>query len=120
MYPDRSYWEGLDFLLVFLEQADTAPDIYEALMSEKKRLIGTLRRIETAEEIRQSENIETLILRGERFPYADRQEILKSIAVIDRTALKIFEKTDWTTSPTPDVAQFDGLSEYLLFLRRFE
>lgn len=104
MASDRLYWEGLDFILVFLEQIGPDDDIYEALMFRKRRCHHALREIERAEEKRRRYNMETLMLRGERFPHADRKEVLKTIGLIDRIAGSIYGKTEWI-QPSGDGTQ---------------
>jgi hypothetical protein len=104
MYPDPMFWDGLDFTLSFLEQVGADTDIYEALMLRKMRCLHTLKEIDRYEDKRRSDNIETLMLRGERFPHADRQEVTQSIAIIDRIAMAIYGKTDGTP-PAAGVTQ---------------
>jgi hypothetical protein len=84
----------LEFTLSFLEDIEDDTDVYAALM--KRRRIGwqQLHKSVQFEEKLKQDNIETLMLRGERAPHVSREELLKTIAFIERISLAVFGRLD--------------------------
>ncbi len=84
----------LEFTLTVLEDIEDDADVYAVLM--KRRRIGWLLLQKSAqfEEKLKRDNIETLMLRGERAPHVSREELLKTIAFIERISLAVFGRLD--------------------------
>jgi hypothetical protein len=94
MGHDPLFFEGLDFLLEFLQEIDSNADIFEAMMKKKRRCWRLLNQIAGAEEKLRKSNVEILLLLGERTPYIDKDRTQKTIAAIDRICLAVFGKTE--------------------------
>ena len=90
---DDQLFESLEFLLAFLQQIDQDADIFEALTIKKRTCWRHLHKVQRAEEKWQRANMETLLLGGERFPHVDKDQMRRSIALIDRICLTVFGKT---------------------------
>lgn len=90
----RYFFQGLDFLLQFVQETDSGADIYEALMRKKRRCRRLLNKIDDAQQKLQKSNVETLLLQGGRIPYIDRRRALETIAAIDRISLAVFGRTE--------------------------
>ena len=106
MRPDRYLIEGLEFILEFFHEIGDEVDIYDALMAKKKNCFHQLKKIENFEKKLKENNMETLILRGERVPYIDKPETLKTITMIDRISLIVFGKTDPISSTAESSESF--------------
>ncbi|MGW8187714.1 MAG: hypothetical protein ACWGNK_10620 [Desulfobacterales bacterium] len=91
---DEQMLACLEFTLGFLEDIEDDADVYAALM--KRRRIGwqQLHKSVQFEEKLKQDNIETLMLRGERAPHVSREELLKTIAFIERISLAVFGRLD--------------------------
>lgn len=84
----------LDFTLSFLEDIEDGADVYAALMNRRRISWQLLRKSAQFEEKLKQDNIETLILRGERAPHVSKEELLKTIAFIERISLAVFDRID--------------------------
>ena len=84
----------LDFTLSFLEDIEDGADVYAALMNRRRIGWQLLQKSAQFEEKLKQDNIETLMLRGERAPHISREELLKTIAFIERISLAIFNRLD--------------------------
>lgn len=80
----------LEFTLNFLEDIDDDADVYAALMNRRRIGWQLLQKSAQFEERLKKNNIETLMMRGERAPHVSKQEILKTIAFIERISLAVF------------------------------
>ncbi|MGD8270666.1 MAG: hypothetical protein PVH69_10855 [Desulfobacterales bacterium] len=96
----------LDFTVNFLEDIEDNADVYAALM--KRRLIGwqLLQKSAQFEEKLKKDNIETLMLRGERAPHVSKEELLKTIAFIERISLAVFDRLDPLDFGPREIADF--------------
>jgi hypothetical protein len=96
----------LDFMLNFLEDIEDNADVYAALMN--RRLIGwqLLQKSAQFEEKLKKDNIETLMLRGERAPHVSKEELLKTIAFIERISLAVFDRLDPLDFGSREIADF--------------
>lgn len=84
----------LDFTLSFLEDIEDGADVYAALMNRRRISWLLLRKSAQFEEKLKRDNIETLMLRGERAPHVSKEELLKTIALIERISLAVFDRID--------------------------
>ena len=91
---DGFFFEGLDFLLEFLEEIDSDADIFEAMMKKNRKCRQLLNQVAGVEEKFRKSNFEILFLLGERYPYIDRDRTLKTVAAIDRICLSVFGRTE--------------------------
>jgi hypothetical protein len=94
MGHDPFFFEGLDFLLAFLQEIGRDADVFEAMMKKKRRYWWLLNQTAGAEEKLRKSNVEILLLQGERTPYIDKDRTQKTIAAIDRICLAVFGKTE--------------------------
>jgi hypothetical protein len=84
----------LDFTLSFLEDIQDGADVYAALMNRRRISWQLLQKSARFEEKLKQDNIETLMLRGERAPHISKEELLKTIAFIERISLAVFDRLD--------------------------
>jgi hypothetical protein len=84
----------LEFTLNFLEDIEDDADVYAALMNRRRIGWQLLQKSAQFEEKLKQDNIETLMLRGERAPHVSKAELLKTIAFIERISLAIFGRLD--------------------------
>ena len=84
----------LDFMLNFLEDIEDDADVYVALMNRRRTGWQLLQKSAQFEEKLKKDNIETLMLRGERAPHVSKEELLKTIALIERIGLAVFDRLD--------------------------
>lgn len=84
----------LDFTLSFLEDIEDGADVYAALMNRRRIGWQLLQKSAQFEEKLKHDNIETLMLRGERAPHVSKEELLKTIAFIERISLAIYNRLD--------------------------
>jgi hypothetical protein len=84
----------LDFTLNFLEDIEDDADVYAALMNRRRIGWQLLQKSAQFEEKLKKDNIETLMLRGERAPHVSKEELLKTIALIERISLAVFGRLD--------------------------
>jgi hypothetical protein len=94
MHADATFMASLEFVLEFFTEIKDEADIYDALMARKKSCFDQLKKMEKFEQALKKNNIETLMLRGEKMPYVDKSDVLKTIAMIDRVSLMVFGRTD--------------------------
>ncbi len=104
--PDGNLIEGLEFILEFFSEIGDEADIYDALMAKKKNCFHQLKKVENFEKKLKKDTMETLILRGERVPYIDKSETLKTISMIDRISIIVFGRTDPISSTTESSESF--------------
>lgn len=83
-----------DFALQFLEEIDETDDYYSALVCKRRSLVRNLKKMEEFRSRLEKENMETLVMRGERIPLIDITEAQKQIAMIDQICIMIFGTTD--------------------------
>ena len=101
----------LDFTLGFLEDIEDGADVYAALMNRRRISWLLLRKSAQFEEKLKQDNIETLMLRGERAPHVSKEELLKTIALIEHISLAVFGRLDRLDLGARESADFDFGSE---------
>ena len=84
----------LEFTLNFLEDIEDDADVYAVLMNRRRIGWHLLQKSAQFEEKLKQDNIETLMLRGERAPHVSKEELLKTIAFIERISLAVFGRLD--------------------------
>jgi hypothetical protein len=89
------FFDHLDFTLSFLEELEDEADMFQALMTRKKRYIQSLQKAKKLDNKLNQQNVETLLLRGERVSYIDKADARKKIKIIDRISLAVFGKTEF-------------------------
>jgi hypothetical protein len=80
--------------LNFLEDTEDGADVYAAFMNRRRIGWQLLQKSAQFEEKLKKDNIETLMLRGERAPHVSKAELLKTIALIERISLAVFGRLD--------------------------
>lgn len=121
MRHDRNLVEGLEFILEFFHEIGDEVDIYDALMAKKRTCFHQLKKVEHFEEKLKKDNMETLILRGERVPYIDKPETLKMILMIDRISNIVFGKTEpiSSTVESSESVTYQSPEDLKQMVRRF-
>jgi hypothetical protein len=84
----------LEFTLNLLEDIEDDADVYAVLMNRRRIGWQLLQKSAQFEEKLKKDNIETLMLRGERAPHVSKEELLKTIAFIERISLAVFGRLD--------------------------
>jgi len=84
----------LEFTLTVLEDIEDDADVYAVLMDRRRIGWQLLQKSAQFEEKLKQDNIETLMLRGERAPHVSKEELLKTIAFIERISLAVFGRLD--------------------------
>jgi hypothetical protein len=112
MATDVDFFAGLDFSLAFLEEGARG-DLYDSLMKRKRQGLLHLRQAAERERLLAQNNMETLMLRGERLPHIDQAELRERLVWIDRVSLAVFGKTEHADSlpQTLDCRSADDLLE---------
>ena len=90
-----AFFDHLDFSLGFLDELKDEADIFQALMTRKKRYIQSLQKARKLDNKLTRHNMETLLLRGERVSHIDKADARKKIQIIDRISLAVFGKTEY-------------------------
>jgi hypothetical protein len=111
MHADATFMVSLEFILEFLGEIKDEADIYDALMARKRSCFDQLRKMEKFEQALKKNNIETLMLRGEKVPYVDKPDALKTIAMIDRVSLMVFGRTDAVLPAAASAGSFGNQSQ---------
>jgi cell division FtsZ-interacting protein ZapD len=92
MGQDQQFLEYLDFLLEVLEEIDENANIYGELANRRQICQRQLHEAERFEEKLSRENIEILIMRGERVTHMSKEGLLKKLTFIDMISLSVFGK----------------------------
>ena len=92
MGQDKQFLEYLDFMLGVLEEIDENANVYGELAKRRQICQRQLQEAERFEEKLSRENIEILIMRGERVTHLPKDELLKKLAVIDTISFSVFGK----------------------------
>jgi len=101
----------LDFTLNFIEDIEDDADVYAVLMNRRRIGWQLLQKSAQFEEKLKQDNIETLMLRGERAPHVSKEELLKTIAFIERISLAVFGRLDPLDFDLLESADFDFRSD---------
>ncbi len=95
MITDKhQFFSCLDFLLQFLDEIEDDKDIFHSLMKKKMVLCSMLMKAGQFELQLGKNNIETLMLKGVKIPYINRNDVLKKIEAIDIISIAVFGKTE--------------------------
>jgi hypothetical protein len=86
--PD--FLDCLAFILEFSKGLGEESDIFQSLMERKKSCIQAVKKAAEYEKQLARYNMETMIMKGERNPCVNIDEIKKTIAIIDRISLSVF------------------------------
>jgi len=89
------FFDHLDFTVSFLDELEDEVDMFQALMTRKKRYFKSLQKAKKVDNQLTQHNVETLLLRGERVSYIDKADARKKIQLIDRICLAVFGKTEF-------------------------
>jgi hypothetical protein len=89
----------LGFVLSLFEEHNDEPDIYEVLVSRKRLCFRSLQKAQKFLKMLQTDNVETLMLRGIRIPHVDQQDMKAQMRMIDRICLAIYGKTEYFRPP---------------------
>lgn len=85
----------LDFTLSLLDELKEDKNIYQALMDKKKFYLRSLQKAKQLEIQLQKNNLETLLLEGNRVIHVDQADARKKMVIIDRISRAIFGKTEY-------------------------
>ena len=110
----------VDFGLQFLEEAAEASDYFSALVKKRRALVHNLKKMADFRSLLDRENMETLVMRGERIPLIDIVDTQKKIAMIDKISLKVYGQTDLQNGPTIRTDHFDcrSVEDFKQLVRR--
>jgi hypothetical protein len=97
-------------LAFFGEVGDTGA-WYDALVGRKRALVHDLKKLERYTALLNSDNFETLVMRGVRIPLIDLKSIQHQIALIDKICIKVYGKTDWLATSAHAAAPIDCRTE---------
>jgi len=89
------FFDHLDFTVSFLDELKDEADMFQALMTRKKRYLQSLQKAKKLDNQLTQHNVETLLLGGERVSYIDKADACKKIQIIDRISLAVFGKTEF-------------------------
>jgi hypothetical protein len=92
---DDQFLECLDFTLYLLADFEPNAEVYPALMERKRFYFKILKKAEKFEEKLKKNNMETLLLRGNRMPYINKSEAREKMRLIDKISLAVFGQTDF-------------------------
>ena len=95
----------LDFILSFFEESRDSSDIYELLQSKKKSFFQNHQKAKRFQEMLNTHNMETLMLRGIRIPHIETAEEVRKMRLIDGICHAVYGKTEHILA-TEDVVEF--------------
>jgi hypothetical protein len=104
--PD--FLDCLNFILEFSQGLDEGSNIFQSLMERKKVCIQTLAKAAEYERQLSKYNMETMIMKGIRNPCVNGDEMKKTISIIDRISLSIFNRFDLIPESYPNDLNFVG------------
>jgi hypothetical protein len=84
------FWEYFDFVLHLLEEYEPQTAIHEALVQKKVFLERTLFQAKRQDQMLLKDNMETLMLQGQRVLCINQAFVLRSLEIIDDLALRLF------------------------------
>ncbi|MBW1899968.1 MAG: hypothetical protein JRI61_13090 [Deltaproteobacteria bacterium] len=90
--PD--FLDCLAFILKFSQGMDEKSNIFQSLMDRKKSCVQAVEKAAEYEKQLARYNMEIMIMKGERNPCVNIDEIKKTIAIIDRISLSVFNRSD--------------------------
>ena len=89
---DGQFFAGLDFMLDVLEDIAADADVFHELTRRRQACRHQLQQTAGFEERLKRDNIETLMMRGERAAHLPQHDLIKKLALIDRICLSVFGK----------------------------
>ena len=92
MGQDQQFLEYLDFMLGVLEEIDENANVYGELAKRRQICQQQIHEAERFEEKLSRENIEILLMRGERVTHLPKDEMLKKLTIIDTISFSVFGK----------------------------
>ena len=92
MGQEQQFLEYLEFMLGILEEIGENANIYGELAKRRQVYERQIQEAERFEEKLSRENIEILIMRGERVTYWPKVEMLEKLAAIDIISFSVFGK----------------------------
>ncbi len=101
------FFEFFDFMVEWIKRINGGNG-YQQLMKEKQLYVEAVRHAIQFEQMRQVNNMETLMLRGVRAPTMGVQQATDQIDKIDRLAIGLYGQTD---TLTPACLPFGGSAE---------
>ena len=93
-----NFYEHLRMVLQVMDETDADITIYEALMKKKRTLLRHMQDAIKFEEKRRYHAMEILMLGGERAAHIHPDDALRTIALIDATAITVFGSTETMSS----------------------
>ncbi|UCH20246.1 MAG: hypothetical protein JSU83_17045 [Deltaproteobacteria bacterium] len=91
---DPELLECLELILDILADISDNRDIFSSLMTRKRFYFKSLQKVEKFKEKLKTNNMETLILQGQRVPYINKSDATRKIVLIDKISLSVFGRTD--------------------------
>jgi hypothetical protein len=91
---DTELIECLELILDIFADIPDNRDIFSGLMARKRFYFKSLQKVEKIEEKLRKNNMETLILQGQRVPYINKSDATRKIVLIDKISLSVFGRTD--------------------------
>ena len=95
----------LDLMHSVFEESRDSSYIYDWLQSKKKRCFQNIQKAKRYQEMLNTYNMETLMLRGIRIPHIEIDEEQKKIHLIDGVSHAVYGKTEHIP-PTEDMLEF--------------
>ena len=100
-------FEGLEFVLGFLDEIKKDGDIYQALMARKKSYCMSLQKAKKLDARLEKYNVETLMAQGERVVLIDPADVRKKMRIVDRISRAVFGKTEYFDQPVSEEKQME-------------
>ena len=91
--------QGLDFILDLFETENVNRDVYAAFIERKRFYFQNLQKAKRYQELLNTDNMETLMLRGVRIPYIDQADMSHKMNIIDEICLAVYGKTEYFQPP---------------------
>ena len=83
----------LDFILSFFEEQKNEINIFNTLKEKKSHLLQSLEDLKTSKKKLKKSNMETLMLKNERFLYINKSVLINKIKSIDKISNYVFGQT---------------------------
>ncbi|MEA3435618.1 MAG: hypothetical protein U9R43_04075 [Thermodesulfobacteriota bacterium] len=89
------FLECLDFILSFLDEAESTSDLFSVLIDKKRFYFKNLQRAEKFRQQLEKGNMETMILQGVKAPYINIDDETRKMELIDKISLSVFGRTEY-------------------------
>ena len=111
----------MDFVLDVMAESAEKADFETVLVKKRRALARDIKKMQKFQLLLEQDNIETLVMRGERIPLIDIGDAQKKIAMIDKISLMMFGTTDTMHAPAvrSDHIQCNSAQELKQIVRRF-